>query len=449
MAKIENIKNHVKKYGPLVIIGIIVIGAIWVLFLAKRDNSGLTASGTIEAVQVKISPQLNGQIKEVLVNEANQVKEGDPLVYLDQAQLLAQVNQASATLRQAQAAYDLLVSGGSPEQRAVLITKAEMDLLTSEQSLETLYDNAAAVSAEAQHKLALARENLDDAQYDWIINQPGNRASPEEFKSANAKVVLAEHKLDKKQRQFNNAKGKINKAKAQIALTEAIDNYQSAIWYLNWLEDGADEIEMGLLDADVALAAANLAIAESEYEEVKYGPDPDLLALGEANLAFAQAQLNLAKSGPGEDELAVAQAGIDSAAAALEQLQVKLSMTEIIAPVNGTVLYRLIEPGELAVAGSPVITLVQLDQLSLTVYLPEDNYGKVNLGDEVKVRVDSFPSQVFIAEVIRIADQAEYTPRNVQTQEGRRTTVFGIELIIFDASSKLKPGMPADVTFEY
>jgi multidrug resistance efflux pump len=342
----------------------------------------------------------------------------------------------------------LLVSGGSPEQRALLISGAERELLAAEQALETLYDNAAAVSAEAQQKLAKARESLDDAQYDWIINQPGNRASPEEYKSAKAKLILAEEKLDKKQRQYNNAKGKINKAKAQIALTEAIDDYQYAVWYLNWLEVGADDIEMAILDADVALATANLAIAESEYEEVKYGPDPDLLALAEATVKHAQDQLNLAKSDPSEDELAVAQAQIDASEAALELLQVRLDMTEIVAPVDGTVLYRLVETGELAVAGSPVITLVQLDQLNLTVYLPEDNYGKVNLEDEVKVRVDSFPDQVFIAEVIRIADQAEYTPRNVQTQEGRRTTVFAIELIIFDVSGKLKPGMPADVTFD-
>ena len=94
-------------------------------------------------------------------------------------------------------------------------------------------------------------------------------------------------------------------------------------------------------------------------------------------------------------------------------------------------------------------TLVQLDLLSLTIYLPEDQYGKTNLGDKVDVTVDSFPSQVFEAEVIRIADQAEYTPRNVQTQEGRRTTVFAVELKIFDKSGKLKPGMPADIIFDY
>jgi HlyD family secretion protein len=116
--------------------------------------------------------------------------------------------------------------------------------------------------------------------------------------------------------------------------------------------------------------------------------------------------------------------------------------------MDGTILLRLIEPGELAVAGSPVITLAQLDRLTLTVYLPEDSYGLVKLNDEVEVRVDSFPEEIFSAKVVRIADQAEFTPRNVQTQEGRRTTVYAIDLVIADQSGKLKPGMPADVVFE-
>ena len=107
----------------------------------------------------------------------------------------------------------------------------------------------------------------------------------------------------------------------------------------------------------------------------------------------------------------------------------------------------MIEPGELAVAGSPVITLIQLEKLRLTVYLPEDKYGIVDLGDDVEVRVDSYPGKVFQASVIRIADQAEFTPRNVQTQEERKDTVYAVILEVNDPEGNLKPGMPADVKF--
>ena len=447
MTKLDHIKSRAKKIGPLIIIGVVVIGAIVVLFLAKRDDGGLTGSGTIEAVQIRISPQISGQVMEVFVEEGDRVNKGDPLIILDQAQLIARVNQASSNLKQAQASYDLLVVGGSLEQQQAAITAAERDLLVAEQALDDLYENAAIISADAQYKLAVAREILDDEQHDWVINQPGNRASTEELKSAKARVTIAEKQLTTKQKEYDNASGKIAKAKAQIALTEAINNYQSAVWYLNWLEEGADEFEMAILDADVAKAAANFEIANNEYEKVKLGPDPDAVALAEATVAQAKARLVLAEAGPGPEQLAVAQALIDSAQAALDLFQVQLAMTEINTPMAGTILYRLIEPGELAIAGSPLITVAQLEQLSLTVYLPEDSYGKVDLGDKVEVRVDSFPSLIFEAEVIRIADQAEFTPRNVQTQEGRRTTVFAVELKLLDNSGKLKPGMPADVDF--
>ncbi len=93
------------------------------------------------------------------------------------------------------------------------------------------------------------------------------------------------------------------------------------------------------------------------------------------------------------------------------------------------------------------MTIGQLEDLTVTVYIPEDRYGRINLGDEAEVTTDSFPGMVFIAHVTRIADRAEYTPRNVQTQEERRTTVFAIELKVEDLEGDLKPGMPVDVEF--
>jgi membrane fusion protein YbhG len=84
----------------------------------------------------------------------------------------------------------------------------------------------------------------------------------------------------------------------------------------------------------------------------------------------------------------------------------------------------------------------------LTVYVPEDRYGEIKLGQHTKVNVDSFPGKVFNATVTYISDKAEYTPRNVQTVEGRKTTVFAVRLTISNTDLSLKLGMPADVIFE-
>ncbi len=97
--------------------------------------------------------------------------------------------------------------------------------------------------------------------------------------------------------------------------------------------------------------------------------------------------------------------------------------------------------------GAAALTIGQLEQLTVTVYIPEDRYGLIDLGDRAQVTADSFHGEAFAAVVTRIAEQAEYTPRNVQTEEDRRTTVFAVELSVDDPSGKLKPGMPVDVRF--
>ncbi|MDO8755549.1 MAG: efflux RND transporter periplasmic adaptor subunit, partial [Anaerolineales bacterium] len=103
--------------------------------------------------------------------------------------------------------------------------------------------------------------------------------------------------------------------------------------------------------------------------------------------------------------------------------------------------------GETAAPGGIVMIIGHLQEVELVVYIPETEYGKVHLGDQVSISVDSFPGETFIGTVVRISDKAEFTPRNVQTIEGRRATVYAIKLSVPNPDLKLKPGMPADVTF--
>ncbi|HQY92370.1 MAG: efflux RND transporter periplasmic adaptor subunit [Caldilinea sp.] len=123
------------------------------------------------------------------------------------------------------------------------------------------------------------------------------------------------------------------------------------------------------------------------------------------------------------------------------------SRERVLALIDGVVLYRSVEPGEVAAPGAPLITVGDLDHMTLTVYVPEDRYGQIMLGESYPVTVDSFPSEVFTGTVSHIADRAEFTPRNVQTTDSRRTTVFAIKLDLAPSEGKLKPGMPADVNF--
>ncbi len=123
------------------------------------------------------------------------------------------------------------------------------------------------------------------------------------------------------------------------------------------------------------------------------------------------------------------------------------SNERIVAPFDGTVLERLVEPQEFAPPGSTVMVVAELDNLKLKVYMPENRYGQIMLGARYPVAVDSFPGETFYGKVGSISDKAEFTPRNVQTKDSRETTVYAVTLALEPSGGKLKPGMPADVTF--
>ena len=139
---------------------------------------------------------------------------------------------------------------------------------------------------------------------------------------------------------------------------------------------------------------------------------------------------------------------VAQAQAAINLIDLQIEKLEVPTAVSGVVMTRNIEPGEIIQPGMAAFTIGLLDHLTIKVYVPENLYGQISLGDQARVSVDSFPGQVFNATVVRIADRAEYTPRNVQTQEDRQTTVFEVELAFDDPEGKLKPGMPADVSFQ-
>jgi HlyD family secretion protein len=100
--------------------------------------------------------------------------------------------------------------------------------------------------------------------------------------------------------------------------------------------------------------------------------------------------------------------------------------------------------GEIAAPNISLLTIADLDRVTLTIYVPENQIGLVKVGQEVRVKVDSYPERTFDARVVHIASQAEFTPKNVQTQEERVSTVFAVKIEIPNPDGALKPGMPAD-----
>jgi HlyD family secretion protein len=215
-------------------------------------------------------------------------------------------------------------------------------------------------------------------------------------------------------------------------------------------------------------AKEELDNAQNAYDELLSTEGADQVLQARAQVAVAQERyytaldyLRILQKGDQSTGVAAAegaknqaQAAVDQAQKAVEQAQANLDLLEtqiakltIYAPTAGTVLTRNVEPGEFVQPGATVFKLANLENLTITVYVPEDRYGEISLGQQADVNVDSFPGETFTAQVSYIADTAEYTPRNVQTVEGRSATVYAIKLKVDDPSGKLKPGMPADVKF--
>jgi len=442
---------NLRRIIPIVFLLIILGGAAWYFTQGQGvvNDTVLAASGTIEGTQVIVAPEIGGRVQEVLVQEGDEVHTGQVLVRFDDALLQAQLSQAQASLHLAQANYNLVARGPTEEQRQLAIASAEAELINARQALQTLYDNAGLNDAQLQQTIATTDQARDKAQQ--YLDNVTSKANSSDVEAAWSSVVIAQNKLENAQEDFdpyeNKDQSNLTRAMLQAQLAAAQKQYDSMVERYNNLVGTANQYELAVAQTNVKMAEAKLADSKRQYAKLETGIDPDTLASADARLNTAEANLAVAKAAPSSEQLAAAQAQVEVAQGALDVIQSQIAKLVIASPINGVVDTRSAEPGEVMVPGAPLFTLIKEEDLTITVYIPENRYGTILLGQSARVSVDSFPGEAFDAKVIRIADQAEFTPRNVQTEQGRSTTVFAVDLAVSDSQGKLKPGMPADVDF--
>ncbi|HEX9021437.1 MAG TPA: efflux RND transporter periplasmic adaptor subunit [Nitrospirota bacterium] len=190
--------------------------------------------------------------------------------------------------------------------------------------------------------------------------------------------------------------------------------------------------------SQVAQNRANLRNAEAQLE--KAAKDLERYETLYKKEAIAAQQLDAARTG-----YAVALAQSQQAAAAVRTSEVRLGDTVIYAPASGVVLRKNIEAGETVQAGVPLFTIGDLADPWIKVYVKEDKLGMVKLGQEARITTDSYPGKVYDGRITYISSEAEFTPKNVQTQEERVKLVFGVKISVKNEKGELKPSMPADV----
>jgi len=414
-SQIPNPKSQIGHWS--LVIGYLLLVVLLAGCASAQAEGPLTASGFIEGEEVMVAPETSGRIAEMLVDRGDTVQADDVLVRLDDAVLQTQRLEAEAGLAATHANLARVLAGARPEEVSAA--------------------RAALAQAEAQR----------DGAAQAVINASETISNPlalnAEISAARTQVRLAEQNVEM--------------AEADLAEMELRHNV--------YAEKGGDTERVWDLQLQAAQAALAQAQAELKGAQQYYYAQFDMRAnpltleaqlhgaemqhaLAEAQVASVQAALDELEAGPTEEEIAMAEAQVRQAEAAVRLVDAQIAQLTLNAPLDGIVTSRGAQTGETAMAGAPLLTIANLDQVTLVIYVPENRVGLVQLGQEVEVQVDSFPGRVFAGEIVHIAGEAEFTPRNVQTQEERVNLVFAIKVRIPNSDYALKPGMPADATLQ-
>lgn len=205
---------------------------------------------------------------------------------------------------------------------------------------------------------------------------------------------------------------------------------------------GVSEARIAIRKAsdDLALSQKNLRrtqelIAQGFISEARLDQDRSLETSARSALAQAQSRLT------------GAQAAVDVAQARSDSLQINLKDTEIKAPISGRVLYQFVRTGEIVAAGSKLVTLLDMRDVAMPVYLPATEAGKIGIGDAAYLVLDALPDQAIPAQVSFISPRAQFTPKEVETRNEREKLMFRVKVQVdagwLASNARLaKPGMP-------
>jgi HlyD family secretion protein len=361
-----------------------------------RPSTRIEASGTIETTEVDVSFQVAGRVQERLVQEGDRVVQGQIIARLDLQPLREGLERARGQLEAAKVALPQLRDSLSWTRRTV----------------------------EYQEKAARAAAEALEAHYQEIKTGPRTQEIRQaEAALAGAEAACAKAKLDVERARELVQKKVYSQAAldaAEAAFTAAVSQRESAQEALNLMREGSRKEEIESAEAQLRQARAALAQATSNWMQVTI-KEKDLAAAG-AHVQELQAVYNTEK--------------------------INLEYGELRAPISGWVLQKNIEAGEVVNVGTPVVTLGDIEDLWMNVYVGEAAVGKLRLEDPVEITVDAHPNQVFSGRIIFISQEAEFTPKNIQTKEERTKLVYRVKVSIRNKDQKLKPGMPADAVLQ-
>jgi len=357
-----------------------------------NDGNHILLSGNLELTQVDVSFKMAGRLVERTVDEGTWVKKGQLIARLDPVQLQQQTARDKATVLGAESNYKQLETTIA-YQRATL----ESDIAARRAELS---------QAGAQLDALLSGSRPQDIQQ-----------SQAALNDARAQLQLAQQDWERAQRLFKNediSRQQYDQARTKLESAQAI-----------------------------------VRQAEERFSLVKEGPRKEDIAGQRAMVARAEAAVKTAEANRielqrKEQELVARRAAIEQSRAQAGMSEAQLNDTAVYTPIDGVVLVKSAEVGEVLGAGTTIVTIGDLEHPWLRGYINETDLGRVKLGQKVNLTTDSFPGKVYHGTISYIASEAEFTPKQIQTKEERVKLVYRIKIDVDNSSHELKNNMPVD-----
>ncbi len=373
-------------YKAIIVVVLILVGigvAVGFAWPRMHAADSLELAGVVEIQEVRLASKVGGRIEKVLVSEAEEVSAGQPLIVLDSRELKAQKDQLAAKLDSLKAALKKAEDGPRPEEKTA--AKAAVDA---------------------------AQARLDR------LNQG---ARPEEIAAARAEVAAADAEMQAMDKEL--ARMTMLRDRGAASTSE--------------YDDARRAFDVSKAKADAARARFDLIVAPPRIEDV---------AETTAELARLTAMWNLLVNGTREEDKEMARAQVAEMEAQLAALQVQIDETVIKAAEPCRIEVLVLREGDMASPGQTVVRVLRSDDRWVKAYVPEVELARVRLNQKVQVRTDAQRVKPLTGTIIHIAEISEFTPRNVQTLEGRKHQVFAVKIRVDDAEGILKSGMAAQVT---
>jgi HlyD family secretion protein len=351
-----------------------------------------SGNGRIEATEYDIATKRPGRIATVAVREGDLVEPAQVLATMDTRDLEADLHEAEA--QAAQAREDRRRALAAVTQRESEVQSAQAGI-TQRQS-----DRRRADAAVAQRV-----SGVEKAEASIVQRQ--------------SELSLAEKELQRSQSLFDTS------LIAKQKLDEDVTRKETAAAALAQERAAAKVAEGALLEARAQFQMAEAALVQQEAQR----------AAADAALAAARIDVDYRE------------AAIAAAAARIERIRTDIVDSTLITPIRGRVLYRLAEPGEVLPAGGKVVTVLELSDVYMTIFLPTEEAGRTVIGAEGRIVLDAAPYLVIPAAISFVAPRAQFTPKEVETRTEREKLMFRVKVridpdLLARNVEKVKTGLP-------